>query len=54
MSVLVATAYMEEAARFNWLVAMNAGRVLFTGKVADFLAKTNSTTPGESIYCHAS
>ena len=43
MSVLVATAYMEEAASFNWLVAMNAGRVLFTGKVADFLAKTNST-----------
>lgn len=43
MSVLVATAYMEEAARFNWLVAMNAGRVLFTGKVADFLAMTNST-----------
>ena len=28
MSVLVATAYMEEAARFDWLVAMNAGRVL--------------------------
>lgn len=43
MSVLTATAYMEEAARFNWLVAMNAGRVLFTGKVEDFLAKTNST-----------
>ena len=31
MSVLVATAYMEEAARFDWLVAMNAGRVLATG-----------------------
>lgn len=43
MSVLVATAYMEEAVRFNWLVAMNAGRILFTGKVVDFLAKTNST-----------
>lgn len=43
MSVLTATAYMEEAARFHWLVAMNAGRVLFTGKVEDFLAKTNST-----------
>ena len=28
MSVLVATAYMEEAARFDWLVAMDAGRVL--------------------------
>jgi ribosome-dependent ATPase len=28
MSVLVSTAYMEEAARFDHLVAMNAGRVL--------------------------
>ena len=31
MSVIVATAYMEEAARFDWLVAMDAGRVLATG-----------------------
>src|SRR5450631_3460064 len=28
MSVLVATAYMEEAERFDFLVAMNAGKVL--------------------------
>ena len=26
MSVLVATAYMEEAERFDWLVAMNGGQ----------------------------
>ncbi|MEM9197774.1 MAG: ribosome-associated ATPase/putative transporter RbbA [Pseudomonadota bacterium] len=31
LSVLVSTAYMEEAARFDWIVAMNAGRVLFEG-----------------------
>lgn len=31
MSVLVATAYMEEAARFDWLAAMDAGRVLASG-----------------------
>ena len=31
MSVVVATAYMEEAERFDWLVAMDAGRVLATG-----------------------
>jgi ribosome-dependent ATPase len=49
MSVLVATAYMEEAARFEWLVAMNAGRILFTGKVADFLSKTNSTNLEEAF-----
>ncbi len=31
MSVLVATAYMEEAARFDWLAAMDASRVLASG-----------------------
>lgn len=31
MSVLVATAYMEEAERFDWLVMMDAGRILATG-----------------------
>ena len=28
ISVVVATAYMEEAERFDWLVAMNAGKIL--------------------------
>ena len=27
MSVIVATAYMDEAERFDWLVAMDAGKV---------------------------
>jgi ribosome-dependent ATPase len=31
MSVLVATAYMDEAEGFQWLVAMNAGKVIGTG-----------------------
>ncbi|HEY1927383.1 MAG TPA: ribosome-associated ATPase/putative transporter RbbA [Caulobacteraceae bacterium] len=31
MSVLVATAYMDEAEGFEWLVAMNAGTVIGTG-----------------------
>ena len=31
MSVLVATAYMAEADRFDWLVAMDEGRILATG-----------------------
>jgi ribosome-dependent ATPase len=35
MSVLVATAYMEEAERFDWLVAMDAGRILATGTPGD-------------------
>ncbi|EPJ3203983.1 ribosome-associated ATPase/putative transporter RbbA [Salmonella enterica subsp. enterica serovar Derby] len=44
MSVLVATAYMEEAERFDWLVAMNAGEVLATGSAQQLREKTNSAT----------
>lgn len=44
MSVLVATAYMEEAERFDWLVAMNAGEVLATGTAAELKAQTGSQT----------
>ena len=42
MSVLVATAYMEEAARSDWLVAMNAGRVLATGTPRQLLDQTRA------------
>ena len=44
MSVIVATAYMEEAARFDWLVAMDSGRVIATGSPRDLLARTGSTS----------
>lgn len=44
MSVLVATAYMEEAERFDWLVAMNAGEVLATGTATELKAQTGSQT----------
>lgn len=44
MSVLVATAYMEEAERFDWLVAMNAGEVLATGSAPELKAQTGSQT----------
>jgi len=44
MSVVVATAYMEEAARFDWLVAMDAGKVLATGTPADLLDRTGAAT----------
>ncbi|SOC34808.1 ribosome-dependent ATPase [Rhizobium subbaraonis] len=43
MSVLVSTAYMEEAARFDWLVAMDAGRVLATGTPAELLERTGTS-----------
>jgi ribosome-dependent ATPase len=44
MSVLVATAYMEEAAGFDWLAAMDAGRVLATGSPQDLLARTGTSS----------
>ena len=39
---MVATAYMEEAAQFDWLVAMDAGRVLATGTPDELLARTGA------------
>ena len=42
MSVIVATAYMEEAAGFDWLVAMNGGKVLDTGTPAELLSRTGT------------
>ena len=44
MSVIVATAYMEEAARFDWLVAMDGGKVLATGTPSDLLSMTKTVT----------
>jgi ribosome-dependent ATPase len=44
MSVLVATAYMEEAERFEWLAAMNAGKVLGTGSPSELKAKAGAAT----------
>jgi len=40
MSVIVATAYMEEAQRFEWLVAMDEGCILATGTPAELMART--------------
>jgi ribosome-dependent ATPase len=42
MSVIVATAYMDEAQRFDWLVAMDAGKVLAAGTPAELLERTHS------------
>jgi ribosome-dependent ATPase len=44
ISVLVATAYMEEAERFDWLVAMHAGRVLATGTPAQIKGETGAAS----------
>jgi ribosome-dependent ATPase len=44
MSVVVATAYMEEAERFDFLIAMNAGKILATGSPAELKEKTGAAT----------
>ncbi|OCG69676.1 multidrug ABC transporter ATP-binding protein [Gilliamella sp. Occ3-1] len=40
MSVIVATAYMDEAQNFDWLVAMYGGKILETGTPKSLLVKT--------------
>ena len=42
MSVVVATAYMDEAQRFDWLVAMDDGQVLATGTPHELLERTGT------------
>lgn len=42
MSVVVATAYMDEAQRFDWLVAMDDGALLATGTPKELLERTDS------------
>lgn len=49
MSVVVATAYMDEAQRFDWLVAMDDGRVLATGSPAELLERTGSANLEEAF-----
>lgn len=44
MSVIVATAYMDEAQRFDWLVAMDDGRLLATGTPDQLLRRTGTDT----------
>ncbi len=42
MSVVVATAYMDEAQRFDRLVAMDDGRILAAGSPAELLGQTDT------------
>ena len=44
MSVMVATAYMEEAQRFDWLMAVDDGRVLATGAPRELLSRTGASS----------
>jgi ribosome-dependent ATPase len=51
MTVLVATAYMDEAARFDRVIALDDGRVLADGTLSEILAKTGAATL-EDAYRH--
>jgi len=48
MSVIVATAYMDEAERFDWLMAMDDGKVIATGTLQELLAKTGEPNLDEA------
>src|SRR5579863_8174187 len=49
MSVVVATAYMEEAERFDWLIAINNGKILAAGSPSDLKAKTATQSIEEAF-----
>jgi ribosome-dependent ATPase len=49
MSVLVSTAYMEEAAQFDHLVAMYAGKVVGTGTPEELRTRTGSRSLEEAF-----
>lgn len=42
MSVIISTAYMEEAQQWDWIIAMDAGQVLATGTPADLMQRTGT------------
>ena len=44
MSVIVATAYMDEARRFDWLAGMDDGKVIAQGTPKEILARAQKTT----------
>lgn len=44
MSLIVSTAYMEEADAFDWLIAMDRGRIIGTGAPDDLKQQTKTAT----------
>jgi ribosome-dependent ATPase len=42
MSVVIATAYMDEAQQWDWIIAMDAGKVLAEGTPAELMQRTGS------------
>src|SRR5271166_1183557 len=44
MSVIVATAYMDEASRFDWLAGMDDGKIIAQGAPKEILARAQKST----------
>jgi ribosome-dependent ATPase len=42
MSVVISTAYMDEAQEWDWIVAMDAGKVLATGTPTELMTRTGT------------
>ncbi len=51
MTVIVATAYMEEAERFEQVIAMNAGAILASGTPAEIKAQVRTRHAGGELHC---
>jgi ribosome-dependent ATPase len=49
MSVMVATAYMDEAQRFDWLMAMDDGKIIADGTLREMLDKAGEPTLEEAF-----
>ena len=49
MSVIIATAYMEEAEGFDWLVAINDGKILATGSPQELRTQNGSASLEEAF-----
>jgi ribosome-dependent ATPase len=49
MSVIVATAYMDEAQRFDWLMAMDDGKIIAHGTLQELLDKARERTLEEAF-----
>ena len=49
MTVIVATAYMDEAEGFDWLIAMNQGKVLATGSPNELHRETGTLSLEEAF-----
>jgi len=49
MSVMVATAYMDEAQRFDWLMAIDDGKIIAHGTLKELLDRTGESTLDEAF-----